>query len=161
MPPRLLEIEITESAMIEDPARAELMMRKLTAWASPWPSTTSAPATPRWRSWRHAGPHAEDRPLVRQSIGEDPGNSVIAKAIIDLAHEFGLQAVAEGVEDRNVTRKLQELDCDVAQGFRGSRPVPASDLPETLRRIADEFGGDPGAPERLPATAAGATARTV
>jgi phage terminase small subunit len=39
--------------------------------------------------------------------------------------------------------------------------VPASDLPETLRRIADEFGGDPGAPERLPAATAAATARTV
>ena len=110
----------------------------------------------------HAGPHAEDRPLVRAvDRATDPGDSVLAKAIIDLAHEFGLQAVAEGVEDRNVTRKLQELDCDVAQGFLWSRPVPASDLPETLRRIADEFGGDPGAPERLPATAAGATARTV
>ncbi len=64
-----------------------------------------------------------DRSFV-QSIGEDPGNSVIAKAIIDLAHEFGLQAVAEGVEDRSVTRKLQELDCDVAQGFLWSRPGP-------------------------------------
>jgi diguanylate cyclase (GGDEF)-like protein len=158
VPARLLEIEITESAMIEDPARAELMMRKLTAvgltvavddFGTGYTSMAQLETMP-VRTLKI------DRSFV-QSIGEDPGNSVIAKAIIDLAHEFGLQAVAEGVEDRNVTRKLQELDCDVAQGFLWSRPIPAEDLPATLRRIADEFGGDPGAPERVPAT----TTRTV
>ncbi len=154
VPPRLLEIEITESAMIEDPARAEAMMRKLTAvgltvavddFGTGYTSMAQLETMP-VRTLKI------DRSFV-QSIGEDPGNSVIAKAIIDLAHEFGLQAVAEGVEDRSVTRKLQELDCDVAQGFLWSRPVPASDLPETLARIAADFGGDPGAPEHEPVAA--------
>ena len=46
-----------------------------------------------------AAAHAQDRPLVRTTSTRDDGRPVLVKAIVDLAHEFGLSAVAEGVED--------------------------------------------------------------
>jgi predicted signal transduction protein with EAL and GGDEF domain len=45
-----------------------------------------------------------------------------------LSHNLGLRVVAEGVEDETAMRTLGELDCDIAQGYYLSRPVPADDL---------------------------------
>ena len=60
---------------------------------------------------------------------------MLVKAIVDLAHEFGLTAVAEGVEDYAAIERLQAMGCDTAQGFHWSRPVTAADLPAVLRRL--------------------------
>jgi EAL domain-containing protein (putative c-di-GMP-specific phosphodiesterase class I) len=56
--------------------------------------------------------------------------------MVDLAHEFGLEVVAEGVEDEDVTARLRELGCDVGQGFLWSRPVHGDDLPEVLFQLS-------------------------
>ena len=61
----------------------------------------------------------------------------LVKAIIELAHEFGLITVAEGVEEPEVTRRLRELGCDVAQGFLWSRAVSANELPAVLTLISE------------------------
>ena len=58
------------------------------------------------------------------------------KAIVDLAHEFNLIAVAEGVEEPAVTEHLRRLGCDVAQGFLWSRAVPSDELPAVLTLIS-------------------------
>ena len=47
----------------------------------------------------------------------------IVQVIIDLAHSFGLQAVAEGVEDRSTLDRLGEMGCDIAQGYLFSRAM--------------------------------------
>ena len=49
-------------------------------------------------------------------------------AVISLAHALGLQVVAEGVETEQQLDALRSLDCDFAQGFLFSRPVPAEAL---------------------------------
>ena len=56
-------------------------------------------------------------------LAEDPGGATLVKAMVDLAHEFGLEVVAEGVEDEEVTARLRALGCDVGQGYLWSRPV--------------------------------------
>lgn len=61
----------------------------------------------------------------------DRARSVI-KAMVDLAHSFGLQVVAEGVEDGTTAASLRSLDVDQAQGFWYSRAIPAEDV--VLRR---------------------------
>ena len=63
---------------------------------------------------------------------------MLVKAIVDLAHEFGLTAVAEGVETPDVIERLRGLGCDVAQGYHWSRPVPPEELPEVVDRLASE-----------------------
>jgi EAL domain-containing protein (putative c-di-GMP-specific phosphodiesterase class I) len=55
------------------------------------------------------------------------------RSTIDLAHNLGLRVVAEGVESHQSWTRLQELGCDLAQGFYVSRPLPAADLGRLLR----------------------------
>lgn len=55
-------------------------------------------------------------------------NSVIVRAVIDLAHNLGLEATAEGVETEGMKAMLTDFGCDAAQGFLIARPMPAADL---------------------------------
>ncbi len=48
---------------------------------------------------------------------------VIVRSTINLAHGLGLKVIAEGVEDQETLQKLQDMDCDYAQGFYISRPM--------------------------------------
>jgi diguanylate cyclase (GGDEF)-like protein len=56
------------------------------------------------------------------------GDKKLVRTIIDLAHNFDLTAVAEGVEDQQTFDLLRELGCDVAQGFLFSRALPEADF---------------------------------
>lgn len=59
---------------------------------------------------------------------EDTEAMVIVKICIMLGHMLGMDIVAEGVETQEIFDKLKEMDCDVAQGYLLSRPIPADDL---------------------------------
>ena len=56
---------------------------------------------------------------------DDPAAAAIVRAVISLAHDLGLVATAEGVEEQRQVMRLRELGCDHMQGFYFSRPVPA------------------------------------
>ena len=58
----------------------------------------------------------------------------LVKAIIHLAHQFGLRVVAEGIEDDATLATLQELGCDYGQGYLFSTPLPASEFEAWARR---------------------------
>jgi len=53
---------------------------------------------------------------------------VIVRAIVELAHNLGLQATAEGIETEEVRRMLLDFGCDMAQGYLFARPMPADAL---------------------------------
>jgi EAL domain-containing protein (putative c-di-GMP-specific phosphodiesterase class I) len=53
-----------------------------------------------------------------------------------MADALGLETCAEGVEHDVAADVLDELGCDVAQGYRFARPVPARALPEVLATVA-------------------------
>lgn len=59
--------------------------------------------------------------------------AVIVNSIIDLAHNLGLKAVAEGVEDIHIWRMLEEKGCDYAQGFYMGKPMPANEFDVWLK----------------------------
>jgi len=61
-------------------------------------------------------------------LGTAPEGSEIIAAVIKLAHALGLQVIAEGVESERQLEELERLDCDCAQGYLFSRPVPAHEL---------------------------------
>jgi diguanylate cyclase (GGDEF)-like protein len=65
-----------------------------------------------------------DRSFV-MGMTSDTSNALIVRSTIDLAHALGLRVVAEGVEDQAAYHALVALDCDVAQGYLLSRPLPA------------------------------------
>ncbi len=137
--PELLEFEITESAIIEDPIRAGAMLAKLTALGIGVAVDDFGIGSTSMSQLRSMPLRTLkiDRSFVTNLVS-DPGGASLVRAIIELAHDFGLIAVAEGVEDREVTTVLRELGCDVAQGYLWSKPVSAADLDEVLERLAAE-----------------------
>jgi diguanylate cyclase (GGDEF)-like protein len=64
-----------------------------------------------------------DRSFV-QGMATDPGDLAIVRAVVDLARHFGLTVVAEGVESELTLGLLEEIGCDIGQGFLFSRPLP-------------------------------------
>jgi len=56
------------------------------------------------------------------------------RSIIDLAHHLDLRVVAEGVEDAATLQRLIELECDLAQGYFLSPPLPLEQFRAWLRR---------------------------
>jgi EAL domain-containing protein (putative c-di-GMP-specific phosphodiesterase class I) len=59
-----------------------------------------------------------------QGMVTDPGDLAIVRAVIGLAREFGLTVVAEGVESERTLDMLEELGCEIGQGYLFSRPLP-------------------------------------
>jgi EAL domain-containing protein (putative c-di-GMP-specific phosphodiesterase class I) len=64
-----------------------------------------------------------DRMFV-QGMATDPGDLAIVRTAVDMARHFGLSVVAEGVESELTLGLLEEMGCDVGQGFLFSRPLP-------------------------------------
>ena len=83
----------------------------------------------------------QDRPLVRDEHGSCDNDAVIVRSTIDLGRNLGLQVVAEGVETEQAWDELSQLGCNMAQGYYLSRPVPAAELTQWMRRRPLEAGG--------------------
>jgi EAL domain-containing protein (putative c-di-GMP-specific phosphodiesterase class I) len=64
----------------------------------------------------------------------DPGRAAIVRSTIHLAHDLGLNVVAEGIEHEAQWERLAELGCDEAQGYLIAMPVPALELQRLLER---------------------------
>ncbi len=127
--PRWLEIEITESAVMADPARARALLARLhdrgiRLAIDDFGTGYSSLA---YLKRLQVDAIKIDQSFVREMrAGSD--DEAIARAIIDLGHNLGLGVVAEGVEDAATQARLATLGCDVAQGYHIGRPVSAGDI---------------------------------
>ncbi len=83
-----------------------------------------------------------DRSFVKR-LGEDVRDRAIVRSVVDLAEGLGMRVVAEGVEDRATWRVLQDLGCDVAQGWYVCRPQPADVLTPWLHARDHAFAAEP------------------
>lgn len=72
-----------------------------------------------------------DRSFITD-VTERHDDAVITRAVINLAHNLGIQVVAEGVETREQLKFLKNHRCDLIQGYLISRPIPAADLEKAL-----------------------------
>jgi diguanylate cyclase (GGDEF)-like protein len=129
VPARLLEFEITESAIVQDPERAASTLSRIAAMGS-------TIALDDFGIGNTSISQLRDLPIDTLKIDrsfiidmERAGGEVLVKVVTDLAHEFEMIAVAEGVEEHDVAERLKALGCDLAQGFLYARPLPAQDLP--------------------------------
>ena len=135
--PNRIELEVTESALIEDPVRSHQMMHKIAGLGVTL-------AVDDFGTGYTSMSQLEQMPLSTLKIdrsftarlADDPGGATLVKAMVDLAHEFGLEVVAEGVEDAEVTARLRELGCDIGQGYLWSRPVDSDSLPDVLFQLS-------------------------
>ncbi|MFL1456648.1 putative bifunctional diguanylate cyclase/phosphodiesterase [Marinobacter sp. GN3S48] len=72
-----------------------------------------------------------DRSFITE-VTERHDDAVITRAVINLAHNLGIQVVAEGVETMEQLAFLKDHHCDLAQGYLISRPVPVATLEKAL-----------------------------
>jgi diguanylate cyclase (GGDEF)-like protein/PAS domain S-box-containing protein len=84
-----------------------------------------------------------DRTFIDQ-MGADRTSASIVQSIVNLAHNIGAEAVAEGVEQRGQLEQLRRFGCDLAQGFYLSHPLEADQAGARLRASVWEtaFGSD-------------------
>lgn len=74
-----------------------------------------------------------DRSFVRD-ITKDEDDLKLVGTIIDIAHNFGLNVVAEGIEDKRQESLLRDLRCDCVQGYYYSRPISRDAMIEFLQK---------------------------
>ena len=122
-------LEITESAMMDDPKRAEATLNRLsergyTLSIDDFGTGYSSLAYLKRLPMREL---KIDRSFV-MGMAKDTDDAKIVRSTIDLAHNLGLRVVAEGVENAAVLAQLELLDCDEAQGYHIARPMPAADI---------------------------------
>ena len=141
--PELLEFEITESAMLVDPARTKLILEHLSRMGIRLSIDDFGTG---YSSLAHLKrlPVSEikiDRSFVT-NMDKDEDDATIVRSTIELARNLGLDAVAEGVESKQVWDYLKAVGCTAAQGYYLSRPVPAPELQAWLlkRRTLPEPG---------------------
>jgi diguanylate cyclase (GGDEF)-like protein len=145
---RQLELEITESMLMLDPTRAKATLERLSAiglslsvddFGTGYSSLANLKRLP-------VDVIKIDKSFVID-MPHDPSDAAIVRSTIDLAHNLGLKVVAEGVESHEAWRRLEELGCDLAQGFHVSRPLPA----DAMTRLLAERRVVPGSkPEPFP-----------
>ncbi len=144
LPPRLLELEITESQLMDDIEQAILIMQAIRAmgvglsiddFGTGYSSLSYIKRLP-------VDTLKIDRAFISHNH-ECQIDSAITKAIIAMAQSLDLKVVAEGVERVEQMDQLQEYGCDEAQGFYISKPLPFNRFTMLL---AAEFSNNP---ERL------------
>jgi EAL domain-containing protein (putative c-di-GMP-specific phosphodiesterase class I) len=74
--------------------------------------------------------------LFVQGLGRESHDAIVVQAMLSLAHALGLSVVAEGVETEAQRKVLQELECDLVQGFLISRPLLPSSVTDYLNERA-------------------------
>ena len=79
-----------------------------------------------------------DQSFVRR-LPEDQGAVYIMEAAVMLAHNLGLQAIAEGVENKQIYQFLAKLGCDMAQGYLIAKPLPAEKFVEWYSQYAGVY----------------------
>ena len=72
-----------------------------------------------------------DQSFVR-NMDSDADDRDLCEAIIVMAHKLGIQVIAEGVETESQRQLLQDFNCDFAQGFLYSKPVPAAEFEKLI-----------------------------
>ena len=129
LPPRLLEIEITESALIHDPERSRLVLDRIVALGVRIAIDDFGTGFSSLSYLKRLPLHSLkiDRSFVAE-MAESEHDAVIVRSTVNLAHSLGLGVVAEGVEDAATLAAQKALGCEQAQGYFFSRPVPAQEL---------------------------------
>lgn len=137
--PDWLGLEVTESAVMDDPDRALEILQSL-ADAGIHIAIDDFGTGYSSLSYLQRLPVRElkiDRAFVMR-MGEDRGNRSIVQATINLAHDLGIEVVAEGVEHAAAWRQLSALRCDHIQGYFLSRPIPSAELSDWLEEHEDQ-----------------------
>jgi diguanylate cyclase (GGDEF)-like protein len=127
VPAELLELEVTESALMPEPDRTRRLLEALVALG------VRLSIDDFGAGYTSLG-QLKNLPITELKIDKafvinmhnDPSDALIVHSIVDLGHSLGLSILAEGVETAAALTDLAAFGCDVAQGYHLSRPVTAA-----------------------------------
>jgi diguanylate cyclase len=126
LPPDALEIEITEGALMADPANARATLDRLRELGVHLAIDDFGTGYSSFAYLRDLPVQTVkiDRTFVSR-LTQGKSDAAIVQGIIDLAHTLGLVVVAEGVEDQMSVDLLSAFGCDLVQGYHVSKPMSA------------------------------------
>ncbi|GGY43152.1 bifunctional diguanylate cyclase/phosphodiesterase [Pseudoduganella albidiflava] len=135
LPAEALELELTESALIEDLGQSVQVMQGLKAlgvrlsiddFGTGYSSLSYLKRLP-----------IDVLKLDRSFVAENPAGDGFVRALIDMAHVLNLSVVAEGIETTVAMEALRDAACDEGQGYLFARPMPMAELEAFLAQEAD------------------------
>jgi EAL domain-containing protein (putative c-di-GMP-specific phosphodiesterase class I) len=133
VPPTMIELEITEGALVQDPREAAKVLEQIEQIG------LSVIAIDDFGTGYSSLARLHELPLNTLKIDQSfvmrmahDGNPAVVHSVIELAHALGMDVIAEGVEDEDTAKKLCELGAEYLQGYYLSRPLPSSDVLEWL-----------------------------
>jgi len=139
--PDQLCLEITETAMMTDPEHARSLLKGLDNLGVRISIDDFGTG---YSSLGYLKQLPVDELKIDKSfvlnMSNDESDASIVRATVSLAHDLGLEVVAEGVEDQTAQNELQRLGCEFIQGYHIARPMPAEELTPIL--IAPEASND-------------------
>ncbi|MDD5329551.1 MAG: EAL domain-containing protein [Sulfuricella sp.] len=149
--PRCLELELTESLIMQDAEAAILVLNTLKKLGVQFSIDDFGTG---YSSLSYLKRFPIDRIKIDQSfvrnITTDPEDAAVSQAIISLSHSLNMKTVAEGVETAEQQEFLRSRQCDEIQGFHFSRPVPEQEMERLLKEGVRQEGKRPDAsPERV------------
>lgn len=131
-----LEIELTETALVTDIAAARAVISRIKGLGGrvSLDDFGTGYSSLCYLSELQFDKIKIDRSFLR-TLHERPESAKVVNAIISLAKSLGVPTVAEGVESIRDVQVLRSMGCTVAQGYLYSRPLPAAELPELMKRL--------------------------
>jgi EAL domain-containing protein (putative c-di-GMP-specific phosphodiesterase class I)/CHASE2 domain-containing sensor protein len=137
--PDYFTVEVTESAAMHDPAAAAAALNSFRdlGIAISMDDYGTGLSTLSYLKQLPLNELKIDRSFVQHSH-RNPGDAVLVRSTVNLAHELGLKVVAEGVEEPECLSYLRSIGCDLAQGYLISPPVSAGEILDLLDgKVAD------------------------
>lgn len=132
-PPEQLTLEISEGTVMADPMRAKRVITDLHDYGIQFTMED-------YGTGQRAPSYLKDLPIGKMKIDKSfvmdfatPRNANVVREALELAHQLGMQVTAEGIEDDATRAQLQELGCEVGQGYLFAKPLPEDELLEWFR----------------------------
>jgi len=151
MAPRYLELEITESVLIQEAEAATLTLLRLRELGIQLSLDDFGTG---YSSLNYLKRFPLDNLKIDRSfvkgIATNPHDAIIIEAVIGLAHNLDLKVIAEGVETRAELDFLAACGCEEVQGYYFAKPLPAEQFRRLLEKGLLEGAGNDDAPARAP-----------